>query len=89
MSFLAKYKNGYWIGGSLTAISGALVARFVGSSIADEKLRVGLVLAGQLCALLGLFIIALGVRRRLRIDGEALERSEAQETQADSRKDPS
>lgn len=70
MSVLEKYKNGYWIGGVLTALSGALAVRFVGPSIADERYRAAVVIAGQLCALLGLFVIALGVRKRLKVANE-------------------
>lgn len=54
----------YWSTGVLVAICGVVCARVVGPSAAGT-LRVCLTLGGQLVALSGLFIICLGVRRRI------------------------
>lgn len=76
MSLLKKYKNGYWIGGTLAALSGAFVARFVGPGMSEEKLRPVVTVLGQALALAGLFVIMLGVRKRLRRANEALAREQ-------------
>lgn len=56
---------GYWSTGVLVAICGIVCARVVGPSAAGT-LRICLTLGGQFVALFGLFIICLGVRRRIK-----------------------
>lgn len=53
-----------WIAGTAVAIGGVLLARFVAPHTAGA-FRVTLTVGGQLLALGGLFIICLGVRRRI------------------------
>jgi hypothetical protein len=54
----------FWIAGTAVAIGGAVLARVVAPSCAGS-LRLVLTVGGQLLALGGLFIICLGVRRRI------------------------
>jgi hypothetical protein len=54
----------YWIIGTATAFLGVALAR-VSAPYFHGGLRFGFTLAGQLLALAGLFIIGLGVRRRI------------------------
>lgn len=54
-----------WIAGVLTAFTGVALARVVGPSL-DGSLRIYTTVGGQLLALTGLFIICLGIRRRIR-----------------------
>jgi hypothetical protein len=58
----------YWMGGGVLALGGATFARFLAPSIA-LPLRFYATAAGQFAALTGLFIIAVGVRQRLRRAG--------------------
>jgi len=55
----------YWIAGTLTAFLGVALARVIGPSLAGG-VRASTVVGGQLLALVGLFIICLGVRRRIK-----------------------
>jgi hypothetical protein len=57
----------YWLGGSLLAVAGVLLARVFGPH-ATSPLRLPLTLGGQLLALSGLFLICVGVSRRLKRD---------------------
>lgn len=55
----------FWLAGTLTALIGVALARNVGPSLAGTA-RVVTIISGQLLALVGLFIICLGVRRRIK-----------------------
>ena len=55
----------FWIAGTLVAVGGVACARVIGPSLTGT-LRISFTLAGQLLALAGLFIICLGVRRRIK-----------------------
>ncbi len=54
----------FWLAGLLTALAGIVVARAIAPSF-SSPLGPVLTAAGQLLALGGLFIICLGVRRRI------------------------
>lgn len=54
----------YWIAGLLTAFGGVAVARWLGP-LSEDDVRPIVTVAGQLLAFAGLFIICLGVRRRI------------------------
>lgn len=55
----------FWIAGSAVAFLGVLLARVVSPSF-DGKTKIYLTVGGQLLAILGLFILCLGVRRRIK-----------------------
>lgn len=55
----------YWSTGALVALCGVTCARVIAPT-STGQLRVVLTLGGQLVALSGLFIICLGVRRRIK-----------------------
>jgi hypothetical protein len=55
----------HWINGSFIAFLGVVLVRVVAPAL-DGRLRLASMLAGQLIALAGLLVIALGVRRRVR-----------------------
>lgn len=71
MTPFARFLNVYWVGGIATAFLGVLVARFIGP-LFDGNTRLYLLLAGQLLAISGLFIIALGIRNRVKKASESL-----------------
>jgi len=54
----------YWCIGLLVALAGATSARWI-APMYTGHLRLALTLGGQLVAFSGLFIICLGVRRRI------------------------
>jgi len=54
-----------WIAGTLIACAGVVVARWVAPQFIDPA-RAWFAVGGQLLGVGGLFVIALGVRRRLR-----------------------
>lgn len=54
----------YWLAGLLTALAGVALARGL-IPVSGGSLRPIVTVAGQLLALGGLFIICLGVRRRI------------------------
>jgi hypothetical protein len=54
-----------WIAGTLVAATGVSLARLVAPQL-DDPARSGLTVVGQLLGVAGLFLIAWGVRRRLR-----------------------
>ncbi len=54
----------FWIAGTLVALAGVASARFVAPSF-EHALRLVFTVASQLLALGGLFIICLGIRRRI------------------------
>lgn len=56
---------GFWTAGILVAAVGIVCARAIAPSLAGTP-RIFLTLGGQLFALGGLFIICLGVRRRIK-----------------------
>ncbi len=56
---------GFWIAGLLLALAGVSVARVVAPSLHGTT-RLTVMLGGQFLALAGLFIICLGVRRRIK-----------------------
>jgi hypothetical protein len=56
----------HWLAGIGLAALGVLVARLLAPSVADEpRARAFVALFGELLALAGLFVIVLGIRRRL------------------------
>lgn len=55
----------FWISGIAIALAGVVVARAV-APLADGTDRIVLTVGGQLLALGGLFLICLGVRRRIK-----------------------
>ena len=55
----------FWITGVVVALAGVALARVVGPGLAGTT-RIVVVVAGQFLALAGLFIICLGVRRRIK-----------------------
>lgn len=56
----------HWLAGIALAIVGVVVARFVAPAF-EARPRAGLALLGELTALAGLYVIVLGIRRRLRL----------------------
>lgn len=54
----------YWIAGTLVALAGVALARLL-APLFDGIVRPSVTVVGQLLALFGLFIICLGVRRRI------------------------
>lgn len=54
----------YWSFGLLVALAGVASARWI-APMTTGPLRLGLTLGGQLVAFSGLFIICVGVRRRI------------------------
>lgn len=56
----------FWITGTLVAFTGVAVTRWLAPAV-RHPVGVWVAVTGQLLALGGLFVIALGVRRRLRI----------------------
>lgn len=56
---------GPWILGTLLAFTGVALARAFAPSLSGN-LRIAATVAGQLLALGGLFVICLGVRRRIK-----------------------
>lgn len=54
----------YWIAGLATAFAGVALVRLIGPSL-HGPFQIAVTFAGQLLALAGLFIICLGVRRRI------------------------
>jgi len=63
MKPFARFANRYWIGGIMMALAGVTLARFV-APFMEKQPRFYATAAGQLLALGGLWVIALGVRRR-------------------------
>lgn len=55
----------YWIAGSVAAFAGVALTRLVAPSL-EGNLKIYTAVGGQLLALAGLFIICLGVRRRIK-----------------------
>lgn len=55
----------FWTVGVGLAVAGVILARLI-SGETSGAVRVGLTVAGQLLALTGLFVICVGVSRRLR-----------------------
>lgn len=60
---------GPWILGTLVAFVGVALARTFGPSL-DGNTRLFVTVGGEFLALTGLFIICLGVRRRIRQPAE-------------------
>ena len=54
----------FWIAGSTLAFLGVALARIVAPSL-DGRNQICVTIGGQLLAICGLFIICLGVRRRI------------------------
>ncbi len=61
-----------WILGTLIALAGVALVRAVAPSLSDRA-KIFVTVAGQLLALGGLFIICLGVRRRIQLTAETRE----------------
>lgn len=68
MKRLAVLATPFWIGGTLLAFSGVVLARMVSPGLTDGW-RGAVLLAGEFVGLGGLLLIALGLRRRLRDGG--------------------
>ncbi len=65
----------HWLAGIAVCALGAAIARLLAPALTDEtRLRALITLFGELVALAGLFIIVLGIRRRL--DQAAQDRSD-------------
>lgn len=60
----------YWLAGLALAALGVVLARLVAPAF-ETRTRAGLALVGELAALAGLFVIVLGIRRRVRLASEA------------------
>ncbi len=54
-----------WLLGTLLALAGVVLARVIAGSC-DGTARIVVTVCGQMVALGGLFVICLGVRRRIR-----------------------
>ncbi|MCX6954143.1 MAG: hypothetical protein NTV51_18495 [Verrucomicrobia bacterium] len=65
MTTALKASARHWIAGTVLAFVGVAVARLVAPGL-ESRPRAWLTLAGQITALGGLFVILLGIRRRLR-----------------------
>ncbi|PTY08308.1 hypothetical protein DB347_01615 [Opitutaceae bacterium EW11] len=65
MKPFARLTNRYWIGGAITAFVGVGLARILSPTL-ERGPREITAAAGQLLGILGLFIIAYGVNRRLK-----------------------
>ena len=59
---MIKEKLIYWIAGTITAFTGVYVVRVISANAAGNKAII--MLAGFTLAILGLFIITLGTRRK-------------------------
>ena len=62
----------HWLAGIALAAVGVVVARLLAPAF-DVRLRAALALLGELTALAGLYVIVLGIRRRLRLASAAAE----------------
>lgn len=60
----------YWASGFVIAGVGVVAARWIAPRL-EGNLRIGFTLGGELIAILGLFIIAIGVRRRVAVASAA------------------
>ena len=56
---------GFWIAGISAAFVGVAIARLIAPSYSGTA-RIVMTMGGQLLALCGLFILCLGVRRRIK-----------------------
>jgi uncharacterized membrane protein YidH (DUF202 family) len=66
----ASIFTAYWWLGTAIASAGVALTRWVAPTL-ERNLQASATLSGQLFALLGLFVIALGISRRLRGLGQA------------------
>jgi hypothetical protein len=67
MKRLTALATPFWIGGTVLAFVGVALARTV-SPLLDGRWRGASLVGGELLALAGLLIIAIGIRRRVRTD---------------------
>ena len=68
MSPVFRASARHWLAGLALAAAGVALARLVAPGFADRA-RAAVALSGELLALAGLFVIAHGIRRRLRHAG--------------------
>lgn len=74
MSPVFRASARFWLAGLALAVVGVALAREVAPRLGDaERARALVALAGEIAALAGLFVIALGIRRRARAAAEAEE----------------
>jgi hypothetical protein len=66
MSPAIKAASRHWISGTLLALAGVAISRLLAPGF-EERVRAWLMAGGQFVALSGLFIILMGIRRRLRL----------------------
>jgi hypothetical protein len=65
MKVFGNLARATWLAGIATSMSGVALARMLAPSL-DKPLRLYTTVGGQILALAGLFIIAVGVRNRIR-----------------------
>jgi hypothetical protein len=65
MKPFSQFANRYWGGGLLLAATGVIIARIVSPTLEHGPRELSAA-AGELLAVIGLFVIAVGVSRRLR-----------------------
>ena len=72
----------YWIAGTLTAFAGVAIARLLAPALQPAALSKGGIAFGHLMALVGLFVILLGTRKKHRVlmrsHQQSVDRMEAQ-----------
>lgn len=56
----------FWMGGTVIAFAGVVLARFVAPALPPGALRLTATIGGQLIAIAGLALICVGVSRRVR-----------------------
>jgi hypothetical protein len=66
----------HWLAGLALAVAGVVVARVIAPTF-DARPRAALALLGELTALAGLYVIVLGIRRRLRLASAAADNAPA------------
>ncbi len=63
----------HWLIGLALATGGVVFVRLVAPACADHRLRAVVALSGEIIALTGLFVIMLGIRRRIRLQSAAVQ----------------
>ena len=69
----------HWLAGLALAATGVVVARLLAPAF-EAGPRAALALLGELTALAGLYVIVLGIRRRLRLASAASENASASDS---------
>ncbi len=65
----------HWLTGLALATGGVVTVRLIAPGCPDLRQRAAFALSGELIALAGLFVIMLGIRRRIRLQNEAAQPS--------------